>query len=84
MACSLEAQIAYRGDGIFRLQMERIAAELGIQDTVVFWDKRTDTVELLQQSWGFVSLRVGKAWPNALLEAMACGLPAIATRVSLQ
>src|SRR5207244_7456480 len=55
---------------------------LGIQDTVVFLGQRTDTVELLQQSRGFVLPSRWEGMPNALLEAMACGLPCIATRVS--
>jgi len=78
----LKPRLHLVGDGIFRPQMERIAAELGIQDTVVFLGQRTDTVELLQQSWGFVLPSRWEGMPNALLEAMACGLPCIATRVS--
>jgi len=78
----LKPRLHLVGDGIFRPQMERIAAELGIQDTVVFLGQRTDTIELLQQSWGFVLPSRWEGMPNALLEAMACGLPCIATRVS--
>jgi glycosyltransferase involved in cell wall biosynthesis len=78
----LKPRLHLVGDGIFRPQLERIAAELGIQDTVVFLGQRTDTVELLQQSWGFVLPSRWEGMPNALLEAMACGLPCIATRVS--
>jgi len=78
----LKPRLHLVGDGIFKPQLERIAAELGIQDTVVFLGQRTDTVELLQQSWGFVLPSRWEGMPNALLEAMACGLPCIATRVS--
>jgi len=70
------------GDGALRPQLERIAAELGITDSVEFLGLRTDIVDLLQQSWGFVLPSRWEGMPNALLEAMACGLPCIATRVS--
>src|SRR2546421_2959867 len=70
------------GKGACRTQMERIVAELGIQDSVEFLGLRRDVVDLLQQSWGFVMPSRWEGLPNALLEAMACGLPCVATRVS--
>ena len=63
-------------------QMQRIAIELGIQDSVEFVGLRTDVIDLLQQSWGFVLPSRWEGMPNALLEAMACSLPCVATRVS--
>jgi glycosyltransferase involved in cell wall biosynthesis len=62
--------------------LERIVAELNIQDSVEFLGFRPDVIDLLQQSWGFVLPSRYEGMPNALLEAMACGLPCIATRVS--
>jgi len=70
------------GEGKLKPQMERIATELGIQDSVEFLGLRTDIVNLLQRSWGFVLPSRWEGMPNALLEAMACGLPCIATHVS--
>jgi glycosyltransferase involved in cell wall biosynthesis len=70
------------GDGPLKSQMERIAGELGIMDSVEFLGWRTDIVDLLQQAWGFVLPSRWEGMPGALLEAMACGLPCIATRVS--
>lgn len=78
----LEPHLRIVGDGQLRPQLERIAAELGILDSVEFLGMRTDILALLQQSWGFILPSRWEGMPNALLEAMSCGLPCIATRVS--
>jgi glycosyltransferase involved in cell wall biosynthesis len=78
----LEPRLRLVGEGMCKVQMERIVAGLGIQDSVEFLGLRTDVLDLLQQSWGFVMPSRWEGMPNALLEAMACGLPCVATRVS--
>lgn len=78
----LKPRLRLVGEGVCRAQLERIAAELGIQESVEFLGTRSDVVDLLQQSWGFALPSRWEGMPNALLEAMACGLPCIATRVS--
>jgi glycosyltransferase involved in cell wall biosynthesis len=78
----LKPRLRLVGDGLLRLQLERIVAELGLQDSVEFLGLRTDIVDLLQHSWGFVLPSRWEGLSNALLEAMACGLPCVATRVS--
>lgn len=70
------------GDGARRAQLERLAAELRIQDSVEFCGTRLDVPRLLQEAWGFVLPSRWEGMPNALLEAMSCALPCIATRVS--
>ncbi|GAC1388733.1 MAG: hypothetical protein NVS4B11_11460 [Ktedonobacteraceae bacterium] len=79
---TLKPRLRIVGQGIFLPQMERIVAELGIQESVEFLGLRHDVVDLLHQSWGFVLPSRWEGMPNALLEAMACRLPCIATRVS--
>ena len=78
----LKPRLLLVGEGKLRPQLERIVAELGIQDSVEFLGLRTDVIDLLQQSWSFVLPSRWEGMPNALLEAMACGLPCVATRVS--
>jgi len=78
----LKPRLHLVGKGVCGAQMERIVAALGIQDSVEFLGSRADVVDLLQQSWGFVMPSRWEGMPNALLEAMACGLPCVATRVS--
>lgn len=78
----LRPRLLLAGEGKLRQQMERIARELGIQDSVEFLGLRKDIVDLLQQSWGFVLPSRWEGLPNALLEGMACGLPCVAARAS--
>ena len=78
----LKPRLRVVGEGVCRAQMERIVDGLGIQDSVEFLGLRTDVIHLLQQSWGFVLPSRWEGMSNALLEAMACGLPCVATRVS--
>ena len=78
----LKPKLCLVGDGNLRSQLERIAKELDIQDSIEFLGLREDVVDLLQCSWGFVLPSRWEGMPNALLEAMACGLPCVATRVS--
>nr|BBH88616.1 hypothetical protein KTC_33670 [Thermosporothrix sp. COM3] len=78
----IQPRLRLVGEGAFRPQIERIASELGILDSVEFLGLRRDVMDLLHQSWGFVLPSRWEGMPNALLEAMACGLPCVATRVS--
>ena len=78
----LKPRLLLVGDGVFKPQLERIAAELGIQGSVEFLGQRRDIVDLLQKSWGFVMPSRWEGMPNALLEGMSCGLPCVATCVS--
>jgi glycosyltransferase involved in cell wall biosynthesis len=79
---NLKPRLLLVGEGKLRMQMERIAEELGIADSVEFLGLRTDVIDLLHQSWCFVMPSRWEGMPNALLEALACGLPCVATRVS--
>lgn len=79
---TLKPRLLLVGEGTLRPKFERIAAELGILDSVEFLGLRRDIPNLLQQAWGFVQPSRWEGMPNALLEAMACGLPCVATRVS--
>ncbi|HLZ59790.1 MAG TPA: glycosyltransferase family 4 protein [Ktedonosporobacter sp.] len=78
----LKPRLRIAGGGEFRPQMERIVRELGIQDSVEFLGMRRDVLDLLHQAWGFVLPSRWEGMPNALVEAMACGLPCVATCVS--
>lgn len=78
----LQPRLSIVGEGDIRPQLERLTTALNIQDSVEFLGVRKDIVARLQQAWGFVLPSRWEGMPNALLEAMACGLPCVATRVS--
>jgi glycosyltransferase involved in cell wall biosynthesis len=70
------------GEGGMRAQFECLAASLGVAETVEFAGLVTDTRSLLAEAHAFVLPSRFEGMPNALLEAMAAGLPCVATRVS--
>ena len=69
------------GDGPRRLDLERQAAALRISSHVEFLGHRTDVPDVLRDSEIFVLPSLMEASPNALIEAMAAGIPIVATRV---
>ena len=69
------------GDGPQRAQLESLAQRLGIADRVYFLGNRTDVPRLLQAMDVFVLPSEWEGMPNAALEAMATGLPVVATAV---
>ena len=69
------------GDGKERGALERRAAELGLAGRVRFLGERPDVERLLPGIDVFVLSSREEGIPNALLEAMAAGRPAVATAV---
>lgn len=62
-------------------QMQALARSLGIERNVRFLGYVEDPVPLLKISSAFCLLSRSEGFCNALLEAMACGLPAVVSRV---
>lgn len=69
------------GDGPERAALENLARQLGIAGRVRFLGKADEPERILQASDLFVLPSFTEGMPNSLLEAMATGLPCIATRV---
>jgi glycosyltransferase involved in cell wall biosynthesis len=69
------------GDGPHRRALEGLAARLGVADRVVFAGARDDVPRLLAAADLFVLPSLTEALPTVVAEAMAAGLPIVATTV---
>ncbi len=69
------------GDGSHRWRLERFTSQVRIEDKVHFLGRRSDWSRWLGSLDVFWSARESAGQPLALMEAMACGLPVVATRV---
>lgn len=69
------------GDGPLHGELERQAAELGVQDRLWLAGNRDDIPALLRGLDLFVLPSLGEGISNTILEAMASGLPVVATQV---
>ena len=69
------------GDGPYRPALEQQAAELGIAERVVFAGSREDVARMLAAADVFVLPSLTEALPTVVAEAMAAGLPIVATTV---
>jgi glycosyltransferase involved in cell wall biosynthesis len=69
------------GDGPRREALERQARTLGIESRVAFLGHREDIPELLARAHAFVLPSRSEAFPNGAIEAMAAGLPVVASAV---
>lgn len=75
------ARLAIVGDGPERAALERLAQELGIGGRVAFLGERRDTPELLNAFDLYSLTSISEGMNLTLLEAMASGLPVVATGV---
>jgi glycosyltransferase involved in cell wall biosynthesis len=75
------AQFVLIGDGQEREALEALARQLGIAERVVFAGDQKNVPEWLKALDIAVLSSGAECLPNAVLEAMACSLPVVATRV---
>ena len=76
-----ELRLRIVGDGGERPALESLVQELAIADRVEFLGERSNVPQLLAESGCYVSSSRTEGVSLTLLEAMAVGLPVIATRV---
>jgi glycosyltransferase involved in cell wall biosynthesis len=79
------AELHVVGDGSALTSLRRLAAELRVERRVVFHGKveHDEVLRQLRAADLFCLLSASEGFPKAVLEALACGLPAITTRVSV-
>jgi glycosyltransferase involved in cell wall biosynthesis len=77
----IDASATFVGVGPEEPTLRRLASELALDDRVVFAGMRPDPRPFLTAADVFVLPSYAEGFSNALLEAMASGLPAVATDV---
>jgi len=66
------------GGGPLRVGLEKLALELGISETVEFLGETAGIPAILRATKFLVHTSESEGCPNAVMEAMACGIPVIA------
>lgn len=77
-----QARLLLAGDGPLRERLERMARALHIDSSVEFLGQQDDIPAQLGRGAIAVLPSRYEGMPNAVLEAMACGIPCVSTRVS--
>lgn len=79
-ACE-NAELKLAGDGQMLEKCRALVDELGLSQNVTFLGNVNDVYALLSAADAFVLSSDSEAMPISVLEAMACSLPVVATRV---
>jgi glycosyltransferase involved in cell wall biosynthesis len=74
-------ELILAGDGGLRKEKEALMLSLGLSGSVSFLGTRTDVAELMGASDIFVLATFDEGLPIVLLEAMAAGIPVVATDI---
>jgi glycosyltransferase involved in cell wall biosynthesis len=79
-----EFELELVGEGEQRPVLERMVSDLGLTRRVQFsgWVPREHIADHYRSADIFVTATTWEGMPNTVLEAMACGLPIVGTRVS--
>lgn len=75
------AVLVLAGEGPMRVDMERLARELGIEDAVRFLGHRSDVPNLLEAADCLLLTSRSEGVPQAIAQAMGAALPVVATAV---
>jgi glycosyltransferase involved in cell wall biosynthesis len=79
---SFELNLNIIGEGPLLEKLVNLAGELNIENRVNFLGTVNNVAESFQRSDVFVNASLNEGISNSLLEAMACGLPIVATNIS--
>jgi glycosyltransferase involved in cell wall biosynthesis len=80
--CAPWPRLILVGGGPLQPLLERLTVDLELQACVEFAGEQPDALPYLRRATIAVLSSHGEGLSNALLEAMACGIPCVATRVS--
>ncbi|HOX08578.1 MAG TPA: glycosyltransferase family 4 protein [Planctomycetota bacterium] len=77
----VEAEYLFAGDGPERRRIEKLAGQLGVRKRITFREGYVDGRDLLPALDVFVAPSLQEALGIGILEAMACGVPVVASAV---
>jgi glycosyltransferase involved in cell wall biosynthesis len=75
-----ELRLVVIGDGEERSNLERLAQELGISDSVIFLGYQSNPYNIIRQAECFICSSRWEGFANVIIESMACGTPVISTK----
>ncbi|MDP8230786.1 MAG: glycosyltransferase [Candidatus Gorgyraea atricola] len=75
----VDARLIIVGDGVERSNLERMAEDLDVRKKVIFTGWVDNPFKYLLRMDIFVLPSLWEGFPNAALEAMACGVPVVAS-----
>lgn len=75
----VNARLIIVGDGVERIRLEKMARDLDIEDKVTFTGWQDNPFKYLARMDIFVLPSLWEGFSNVILEAMACGVPVIAS-----
>ncbi|MFS1517071.1 glycosyltransferase [Bacillus sp. SCS-151] len=78
-ALNPNAKLVILGEGVLKEELEQLAEELKIKQDVHFLGFQQNPFKYINKSKVFVLSSLYEGFPNALAEAMACGIPIIST-----
>jgi N-acetyl-alpha-D-glucosaminyl L-malate synthase BshA len=81
ISARVPARLVLIGDGPDRGKVQQLAEELDVSERVIFLGKQESVAELLSCADLFVLPSATESFGLVALEAMACGVPVVATRV---
>ncbi len=76
-----DARLLLLGEGPLLGELRETAAGCGIRETACFLGRVDNVPDYMRAADLFVLPSLQEGMPNALLEAMACGMPSVATRI---
>lgn len=76
-----DVHAVFLGDGPMRGELEALAAQKGVGDRVIFAGRRRPVAPWLQSLDLFVLPSIWEGQPLALLQALACGVPVLASAI---